>query len=447
MPPSPTLLKYARQNTPRYTSYPTAPHFHAGVDGDVYADWLGAVEPDASGSLYLHIPWCREMCWYCGCSTRATRRDEPVAVYAATLLKEIDLVADRFAARPRISHIHFGGGTPTILSQDQLSAIMARLHLRFEVSDKAEIAIEIDPRIFTASMAAHLARIGFNRASLGVQTFDAGVQAKINRTQSLETVAACVTALRSAGIGNLSFDLLYGLPGQTLESCRETVAASLALEPDRLSVFGYAHVPHMKRHQKLIHDADLPGSGARIEQALAIADAVQTAGYSPIGIDHYARASDAMARLAASGEMRRNFQGYTTDQAAFLVGLGASAISQTPDGYAQNTADVASWSRAIEAGELATARGVRQSGEDRIRGEIIERLMCDLQADPEAVAAQFGGSIEQPDLADLVADGVVSREGARICIADAYRTLARVVAARFDAYLQASAAARHSVSV
>ncbi|MGK0267071.1 MAG: oxygen-independent coproporphyrinogen-3 oxidase, partial [Maricaulis sp.] len=201
------------------------------------------------------------------------------------------------------------------------------------------------------------------------------------------------------------------------------------------------------RHQKLIHDADLPGSGARIEQALAIADAVQTAGYSPIGIDHYARASDAMARLAASGEMRRNFQGYTTDQAAFLVGLGASAISQTPDGYAQNTADVASWSRAIEAGELATARGVRQSGEDRIRGEIIERLMCDLQADPGAIAAQFGGSIEQPDLADLVADGVVSREGARICIADAYRTLARVVAARFDAYLQASAAARHSVSV
>lgn len=447
MPPSPTLLKYARQNTPRYTSYPTAPHFHAGIDGAVFADWLGAMDAGASGSLYLHIPWCREMCWYCGCSTRATTRGEPVASYAGTLLKEIDLMAARFAGRPRIGHIHFGGGTPTILTEDQLSAIMARLRQHFELSDTAEIAIEIDPRIFTASMGGHLARLGFNRASLGVQTFDAGVQAKINRIQPHETVAACAASLRAAGITNLSFDLLYGLPGQTLASCRETVTAALALQPDRLSVFGYAHVPHMKRHQKLIHDEELPGPEARIEQALAIADAVQAAGYKPIGIDHYARASDDMARLADSGEMRRNFQGYTTDQAAFLVGLGASAISQTPHGYAQNTADVASWSRAIESGQLAIARGVRQSGEDRIRGEIIERLMCDLDVDPVAIAARFGGALEQPDLDDLVEAGVVRRQGRRICIADDYRMLARVVAARFDAHLQANLEARHSVSV
>lgn len=447
MTPSPTLLKYARQNTPRYTSYPTAPHFHAGIDGAAFGDWLGALDMDAAGSLYLHIPWCREMCWYCGCSTRATKRDEPVATYAGTLLKEIDLVADRFAGRPRISHIHFGGGTPTILTEAQLTAVMANLRQRFDVTEPAEIAIEIDPRIFTASLASHLAQLGFNRASLGVQTFDTGVQAKINRIQPLEAVAACASALRAAGITNLSFDLLYGLPGQTLEACRETVAAALALEPDRFSAFGYAHVPHMKRHQKLIHDADLPGAEARIEQALAIADAVQAAGYSPIGIDHYARASDEMAQLAAAGTMRRNFQGYTTDQASFLVGLGASAISQTPNGYAQNTPDVASWSRAIESGHLATARGVQQNGEDRIRGEIIERLMCDLEVDPVAVAAQFGGSIEQPDLDDLIRDGVVRRRGRHICITDNYRMLARVVAARFDSYLQANVSARHSVSV
>tara|TARA_R110002095_G_scaffold183233_1_gene160423 strand:+ start:1570 stop:2913 length:1344 start_codon:yes stop_codon:yes gene_type:complete len=447
MTPSPTLLKYARQNTPRYTSYPTAPHFHAGIDGEVLAGWLAAMDADAAGSLYLHIPWCREMCWYCGCSTRATTRDEPVATYAGTLLKEIELVAGRFAGRPRIGHIHFGGGTPTILTEDQLSAIMESLRQRFDVLDTAEIAIEIDPRIFTASMADHLASLGFNRASLGVQTFDPAVQAKINRRQSAETVAACVAALRGAGISNLSFDLLYGLPGQTLESCRATVETALALNPDRLSVFGYAHVPHMKKHQKLIHDADLPGAEARIEQALAIADAVQAAGYAPIGIDHYARASDEMAQLANAGTMRRNFQGYTTDRADFLVGLGASAISQMPDGYAQNTADVASWSRAIEAGHLATARGVRQSGDDRIRGEIIERLMCDLEVDPGAVAARFGGSIDRPDLDDLLRDGIIRWQGRRIMIANEYRMLARVVAARFDGYLLANAGARHSVSV
>ena len=203
----------------------------------------------------------------------------------------------------------------------------------------------------------------------------------------------------------------------------------------------------MKKHQKLIRDEDLPGAEERIEQALAIAEAVQAAGFSPIGIDHYARASDSMAQLASAGAMRRNFQGYTTDQAAFLVGLGASAISQTPQGYAQNTADVSDWSRVIEAGHLATARGVRQSGDDRIRGEIIERLMCDLEVDPDAVAAQFGGSLAQPDLDDLLDEGVIRRQGGRISIADEYRMLARVVASRFDAHLQANAKARHSVSV
>lgn len=447
MTPSPTLLKYARQNTPRYTSYPTAPHFHAGIDGKVWGGWLGALDMTAAGSLYLHIPWCREMCWYCGCSTRATKRDGPVATYAGTLLQEIDLVASRFTGRPRIAHIHFGGGTPTILIEAQLSTVMARLRQHFDVLDGAEIAIEIDPRIFTASLAHHLAHLGFNRASLGVQTFDPAVQAKINRIQPVEAVADCVAALRNAGITNLSFDLLYGLPGQTLDSCRSTVATALRLQPDRFSVFGYAHVPHMKRHQQLIREDELPGAEARIEQAVAIAAAVQAAGYSPIGIDHYARASDDMARQAASGTVRRNFQGYTTDQAGFLIGLGASAISQTPDGYAQNTADVASWSRAIKSGHLPTVRGVRQSGDDRIRAEIIERLMCDLEVDPGAIAARFGGAIEQPDLDDLIADGVIARQGRRIRIADDYRMLARVVAARFDSYLQVNREARHSVSV
>lgn len=441
------LLKYARINTPRYTSYPTAPHFHAGVTGDVFASWLGELDPDADGSLYLHVPYCREMCWYCGCSTRATRRDAPIDAYADLLLEEISQVAGAIPHRPRLTHIHFGGGTPTILSEARLSAIMDALHAQFQVEPGAEIAIEIDPRIFSPDMAARLARLGFNRASIGVQTFDATVQARINRIQPRETVAACVDSLRAEGITNISFDLLYGLPGQTLESCRETVAEALALQPDRLSIFGYAHVPHMKRHQQLIRDEDLPGAEDRIAQSITMAQAAEAAGYIPVGIDHFARPDDAMAKMVAAGNMRRNFQGYTTDQAGFLIGLGASAISKLPQGYAQNTPDVAAWSKAIAAGRMATARGIALDAEDRVRSEIIERLMCNLEADIDAIAGSTPVGIETPDLSDLEEDGIVRRDGNRIGIAGDYRMLARIVAARFDARLQAGARAKHSLSV
>jgi oxygen-independent coproporphyrinogen III oxidase len=447
MKPSPTFLKYARQNTPRYTSYPTAPHFHGGVNAGVFAQWLMGLKPDASGSLYVHIPYCREMCWYCGCSTRATRKTEPVAAYTETLLTEIDLAAATFAQKPSIAHIHFGGGTPTILTEAQFTAVMDRIRMRFSVSETAEIAIEIDPRIFTASKAGHLARCGVNRASIGVQTFDADVQAKINRIQPADTVRACVQNLRTAGIGHISFDLLYGLPGQTLESCRDTVSTALDLEPDRLSVFGYAHVPHMKRHQKLIRNDDLPGPELRIEQALAIAHAVQSSGFIPIGIDHYARPDDDMGRMIAASKIRRNFQGYTTDQSEFLLGLGASAISRTPMGYAQNTPDVAAWTRAIKAGHLATARGIALESDDRARGDIIEQLMCGLEVDLDKVASVFEGSVGMPDMDDLIEDGIVRRQGNRITLAKDSRMLARVVAARFDSYLTASKTARHSASV
>ena len=447
MKPSLTFLKYARQNTPRYTSYPTAPHFHAGVDASVFARWLAAHDPKAAGSLYVHIPYCREMCWYCGCSTRATRKTGPVATYTETLLAEIDLAADSFASKPNITHIHFGGGTPTILTEAQFAAVMDRIRARFDIPEAAEIAIEIDPRIFTASKAGHLARCGVNRASIGVQTFDRIVQAKINRIQPTGTVRDCVQNLRAAGIGNISFDLLYGLPGQTLDSCCDTVTTALALQPDRLSVFGYAHVPHLKRHQKLIADDDLPGQEIRIEQALVIADAAQRSGFIPVGIDHYARPDDDMGQLIAAGKMRRNFQGYTTDQSEFLLGLGASAISRTPMGYAQNSPDVAAWTRAIKAGHLATVRGVALESDDRARGDIIERLMCDLEVDLDKVASAFERPVGMPDMDDLIQDGIVRRQGNRITLAEDSRMLARVVAARFDTYLPTTNTARLSVSV
>ena len=440
------LLKYARQNTPRYTSYPTAPHFHDAIGSDQFSSWLTQLDPGVPGSLYLHIPYCREMCWYCGCSTRATTRTEPIDAYCDLLLREIDLVREQVNMRLPIAHVHFGGGSPTILSADQLGKIMTRLREVFHILPNAEIAIEIDPRLFTQTMAVDLSRLGFNRASLGVQTFDQGVQAKINRMQCAQTVDDCVEELRAHGIDQISFDLLYGLPGQSVQSCLNTVDTALALRPDRLSVFGYAHVPHMRKHQNLIKREDLPDGDERIEQALALADAITSEGYVPIGIDHYALKTDDMAEQVETGLLRRNFQGYTTDQASYLIGLGASSISRLPQGYAQTNANVAEWSRSVEAGELAITRGFELSRDDRLRAEIIERLMCDLRVDYNAVAADFATRMEGPDLSDLIEDGIIVQSGSQIVIREDYRLLARVVACRFDTRFSTEGA-RHSVSV
>ena len=441
------FLHYACQNTPRYTSYPTAPHFHEGVTANTYRQWLGAIDSEATGSLYVHIPYCREMCWYCGCSTRATTRQEPIAAYLERLICEIINTSTRIPHRATIGHVHFGGGTPTILNADQFTRLMTCLRQAFEIKHDAEIAIEIDPRTFNLELANSLAQNGINRASVGVQTFDPDVQAKINRIQPLAKVTDCVDQLRRVGIDRISFDLLYGLPGQTLESCRKSVATALTLAPDRLSVFGYAHVPHIKRHQSLINESDLPNAEQRVQQALAIADMATSAGFATVGIDHYAKSDDTMNRLATSGRIRRNFQGYTTDQTAFLLGFGASAISQMPKGYAQNTPDVGSWNRAIESGQLATQRGVELSDEDSVRGRVIERLMCDLAVDLDSIRTENAADVEMPDLSDLVRDGLVVNHGNRLKIPENCRMLARIVAARFDAYQPASMATRHSASV
>jgi oxygen-independent coproporphyrinogen III oxidase len=442
-----TILKYAALNTPRYTSYPTAPHFHDGVDQAVYAQWLGGIGGAMTGSIYLHIPYCREMCWYCGCSTKATRRAAPVDAYVDVLLQEIAQTAARLRTRPRIDHIHFGGGTPTLVHPDQLAGIMTALREGFDVSPTAEIAVEIDPRQCSQSLVETLASLGFNRASLGVQTFDPAIQAKINRIQSRETVTACVERLRSVGINAISLDLLYGLPGETVTSCQETVAAALELEPDRFSVFGYAHLPHLKSHQRLIADADLPGPDARVRHAMAIADALNEAGYMPIGLDHFARADDRMSAQAQCGTLRRNFQGYTTDQADFLIGLGASAIGKLPQGYVQNASSVADWTRRIQAGEPATIRGYALSSEDRLRADIIERLMCDLRVDREAVTRSYQTGFPDAFLDDLYEDGVVCEDGGSLRVPEHFRMLARTVAARFDAHLGQAPGAVHARSV
>ncbi|MGA8157283.1 MAG: oxygen-independent coproporphyrinogen III oxidase, partial [Rhodoplanes sp.] len=330
-----SVIALAERNVPRYTSYPTAPHFTADVGSSVYAAWLAAVPADATLSLYIHVPYCTEICRYCGCHTKATRRAEPLDAYADALISEIDLVAAAMTSRS-VVHQHWGGGTPSILGPERLARIVQRIANHFDLSRLIEHAIELDPRQVTKPLADVLAALGVTRASLGVQEFSPHVQEAIGRIQPFETVRAAVDALRSAGVTRINVDLMYGLPGQTIADVEATADLAAALHPARLALFGYAHVPWFKANQKLIDEAALPGAGERIEQARAAALRLAGHGYVPIGLDHFARADDELALAGRTGGLRRNFQGYTTDPADALIGLGASAIGKLPQGFAQN---------------------------------------------------------------------------------------------------------------
>jgi oxygen-independent coproporphyrinogen III oxidase len=286
---------YGQDRLPRYTSYPTAPHFSPAIGEERYRSWLKSVPVQQPASIYLHVPFCRSMCWYCGCHTSVTKRDDPIATYAAGLRTEARLVAETIGQRMPISHIHFGGGTPTIMSPETFVDLVGALRYSFFVLPDAEIAVEIDPRTLTEPMVEALGYCGVNRASLGVQSFDPAVQRTINRLQSFEQTAASVERLRRAGVGRINFDLLYGLPLQTVDSCLDTVAKCVELRPDRFSVFGYAHVPSFKKHQRKIAEDSLPNSIERHLQSETIAEALLDAGYVRIGLDHFALPGDSLA--------------------------------------------------------------------------------------------------------------------------------------------------------
>jgi len=434
---------YGQERLPRYTSYPTAPHFSPTIGAADYAEWLKAFPPHASASLYLHVPFCRSMCWYCGCHTTVAKRDAPIAVYEAALRCEIDLVARQIGRRIKVEHIHFGGGTPTIMAPESFADLIGAIRQSFFVLPSAEIAIEIDPRTLTSRMIDALALGGVNRASLGVQSFDSQVQLAINRMQTFAETAAATKALRNAGIAGINFDLIYGLPHQTIASCLDTVRRCVELRPDRLSVFGYAHVPSFKKYQRRIDEAWLPDSRARYDQACAIANALGEAGYVQIGLDHFALPGDAMAIAFQEGRLRRNFQGYTTDGGDVLIGFGASAIGHMPQGFVQNEVAIHGYEESIAAGRLATVKGYALTDDDRLRADIIERIMCDFGVDLDAVCARHGSAAEAmldsaPRLQALISDGVVALDGASLAVKDDSRFLVRSVAAAFDAHLDAS---------
>jgi oxygen-independent coproporphyrinogen-3 oxidase len=446
-----SLKTYMSRNVPRYTSYPTAPHFSKAIGPKEYAEWVSALNPNAAVSLYLHVPFCRELCWYCGCNMKLAKRDAPVAEYAKTLIKEINLLSEHLPGRMDISHLHWGGGTPTALVPDDLARAMDTVRANFHVSSDAELAIESDPRTLTDEMTRRIGELGFTRASFGVQEFDVKVQKAINRIQPPDMVRRSVDGLRSAGVSGINFDLIYGLPHQTVGTLLETIRLCVDMKPDRIALFGYAHVPWMAKKQRLIDETALPGVNERLSQSQAAAEALTDAGYIAIGLDHFALPSDSMAKAVKAGTLRRNFQGYTTDQAETMLGVGSTSIGRTPSGYVQNLSETGAWARSVETGKLPVGKGVAFTKDDKLRGHVIERLMCCGEVDLDDAALCVGMSKDWygelvSDLIALEIDGVITRRDGRVSVTEKGAPVIRVVASVFDAYLVANTA-RHALAV
>jgi oxygen-independent coproporphyrinogen-3 oxidase len=444
-------LAASERAVPRYTSYPTAPHFGPAVNAQTYGTWLESLPGSASLSLYLHIPFCQKLCHYCGCNTKAVRQVAPVEAYAGVLSREIELIAAR-TGRRGISHLHWGGGTPAILGPDRLRALVGALDARFDLAPVREHAIELDPRFVSSDLVSALVDIEVNRVSLGVQEFSPKVQQAMGRVQPFDVVERAVGTLRESGLTQINVDLMYGLPGQSVEDIWRSVMLAHDLRPQRFAVFGYAHVPWFKPHQKLIDDTALPGPAARIAQARAAHEALTSLGYVPIGLDHYAMPDDSLVAASRESRLRRNFQGYTSDNADALLGLGTSAIGQLPQGFVQNAPGTAGYSRAVMADQLATVRGISLSDDDRMRSRIISEIMCNMICDLERIAQDYGVkgiplfASEIDELTPFVADGLVQVEGLRLSVAEEGRPFLRLIASAFDSYLERSAA-RHSVAV
>ncbi len=432
----PKLLPFALQDVPRYTSYPTAVQFQPDFPPGLADEWIAELAPEASLSVYVHIPFCRQLCWYCGCHTSVPNSYDRAARYVELLVRDIGRTAKiAGGGRGLVKHLHFGGGTPTYLDDFHIGEILEAVDVGFGLASDAEIALESDPRTLTRERAMVLAGMGFTRISFGVQDFATPVQMKINRLQTYGLVAAATEFLRVAGFTSINFDLMYGLPGQTEASVAKTAMQAAELRPERLAVFGYAHVPWFKKHQRMIAEADLPGVSERYAQARMIEAALTAAGYVAVGLDHFALPGDALAVAAGNGTLRRNFQGYTTDVADALLSFGASAIGELPQGFVQAARDTPLWSQAIEDGRNPVMRGLAMTDEDRMRAMIIERLMCDFTVDFGRGGELFDDIPER--LQGAIAAGIAKLEGTRVSVPGEHRLFLRNVAAAFDTHFAA----------
>ncbi len=453
-----SLVRKYNQPAPRYTSYPPANHFtedlSAFAPDELLANDNSAEAANSPLSLYFHLPFCTARCWFCGCTNIITSHREAAADYLDDLIAEIALTTPHIAPGRRVTQLHLGGGTPTFFPAEQLLKLAELVHREFRFTPDAEISVEIDPRQLDADQILALRVLGARRASIGVQDTDLAVQTAIHRVQPMEVNRRAVDKLREAGFTSINIDLIYGLPLQTPATFERTINDVLSLNPDRLSIFSYAHVPSLKPAQRIFDQrGELPGPEQKLALFALAHRMLIAAGYQDIGLDHYARPDDELALAARqSTGLQRNFQGYSTRAGASLYGFGLSAISSTPEGYWQNTKDLFAYRDALAEGRRPIERGHRLTPEDQRRRALIMSIMCDRRLDYAALGEELGVDIaetysgEIASLDDLVADGVVICEPHGITVTPAGAPLLRVIAARFDGYIKQSKA-KHSQAV
>ncbi len=431
---------------PRYTSYPTAPEWSEDFGPRDYNAALAFADEakDEPLSLYVHVPYCEERCLYCGCATWLVESPDDHDNYLDALAREVSAVAQRLPNRRFVSQLHWGGGTPTTLAPAGLERLFGVLTDHFSLRDGAEVAIEVNPAVTTTEQIDTLAGLGFNRISIGVQDFTPEVQAAVGRIQSVELTRELFDKARSSGFGGVNIDLMYGLPKQNLDTWKENLRTVINIGPDRLAVFGYAHVPWMRPHQKLIDENDLPDTGERFELFKVAHDMLVDAGYVYIGMDHFARSEDELARALDNRRLWRNFQGYSVQQAGALIGFGVTAISDLAGSFAQNQSGLKAYLDEARGGGIATYRGMATSDEDRLRRHVITNLMCNLYLDIRDVEERFGidfastFSSERARLDELVSDGIVEIDESTIRVTARGRIFVRHVGMVFDTYTKSS---------
>ncbi len=449
----PELIKRYDKSGPRYTSYPTAVQFHDGFGAAEYRRY--AQESNAGGnplSLYFHIPFCDTVCFYCGCNKVVTKDRSRAAPYLQRLHRELELQGELFDRNRTVDQLHWGGGTPTFISHDEMSALMTKTRECFNLrdDDSGEYSIEIDPREVKVDTIALLRKLGFNRMSLGVQDFEPRVQKAVNRIQSEQETMAALEAARREGFKSISLDLIYGLPFQSVETFSATLDKILEISPDRLSVFNYAHLPELFKPQRRINAEELPAPQEKLNILQLTIEKLTGAGYVYIGMDHFAKPDDELAVAQRSGTLYRNFQGYSTHADCDLVGLGSTSIGQVGHSYAQNLKELEEYYQRIDAGELAVFRGVELSADDVLRRAVITDLICHFHLEKAKVAQQFDidfdgyFATEIEALAGMEADGLLTLSADRIQVEPRGKLLIRNICMTFDRYLREKANQRFS---
>lgn len=430
---------WQEQEAPRYTSYPPAFYFSPNINQEQHTNWLSKLQPNTKVSVYVHIPFCEKLCWFCGCHTKITQNKRKVSDYTKILLQEIALLRNITNKNGQLVNIHFGGGSPNILTSLDLEEILNGIKSLFSTHAIDELAIELDPRVTTPHQVETLAALGFNRISMGIQDFDPMVQEAINRVQPFSMVAALIDDLKKVNISAINCDLIYGLPHQNYANFKDTIDKVISLDPARIALFSYAHLPHIKKHQSMIKTTDLPSFAEKLAIYGMACKQLNEHGYTTIGIDHFAKQTDSMSIALQNYTLGRNFQGYTTasNSSGVLLGIGASAISQFREGYINNAVNVVEYKNAIQNNKLASNRGWEFTPEDLFRKEIVDTIMCYLAVDLNKICEKYclTSSYFQDEISRLIEpayQSIITVENNRIQITTKDRMAARLIAAAFD---------------